>query len=132
MKDFLKKILRGSSLKVPENCQRVFDENFQSAVNIEWFKKEDHYEAVFYIDAIEYISIFSFEAELIEYKTFLPPDHVPGHVLAILQNEGELMNTVLINKGNTIQYEGIVRDSNKKRKLVLLNEHGKLIAENNL
>jgi hypothetical protein len=124
MKGFLKKIIEGSRIAPPEACLQAFSDNFAEAVNVEWFRKADHYEAIFYMQHLEHIALFSFNGVLLEYKRNLPPEYLPDPIREVVRAKGEIMNAVLINKGNMLEYEFILRDRKLKRYLMLLTDMG--------
>ncbi len=60
---------------------------------------------------------------------FLPEGFLPGNIIDIVRKKGELMNAVMINKGNSITYEIIFRDTDLVRSVMLLNEKGVIQEE---
>ena len=125
----IKRIFGGSEIKPPEKCRRSLHSNFEGARNIDWFRIGSTYEAVFYKNNIEHIAVFSSSGSLEEYKMYLPFDFLPGPIRNELEQRGEIMNIVLVNKRNSIIYEAIYRDSDLNRFLILLTEFGKVIIE---
>jgi len=132
MENFIKKIILGNGIKPSEECLNTFKSNFKKAVNVEWFDRETYYEAIFYKEKLEHIAIFSKLGELIEYKVNLPTGYLPALIKKHLENKGEIMNVVLRNKGNSIEYEAIIRDADLVRHLILLTNLGKIIDEKQL
>ena len=132
MKEFLKRVLMGNGDKPSEVCLRSFNQYFKEAINVEWFRKDDHFEVIFYKDNLEHIAIFSLMGVLIEYRHSLPPSYLPGPVKASASAKGEIMNAVLKNKGNNIEYEIIIRNSALDRYLVNVTELGKIKEEKKL
>ena len=132
MHDFLKNLVNGNTFDPPEICTNSFNEKFEGAVNIEWFDRSTYYETIFYKDQIEYIAIFGLEGELQEYKMFLPLAFLPEAIKRCLEERGEIMNVVFVNKGNTVIYEAILRDTELNRFLLLLTDMGKVIHERSL
>ncbi|MCB2208777.1 MAG: hypothetical protein KQH67_10855 [Bacteroidetes bacterium] len=129
MENLAKKILISETIQPPDSCLQQFDENFPGAINIDWFKKEHYYEAIFYQDDIEHIAHYSKEGILESYKMFMPAKFLPESIKTKLEHKGEIMNVVLINKGNSINYEVIIRNQNLCRYLILLTDLGKVISE---
>lgn len=129
MENLAKKILISETIQPPDSCLQQFDENFPGAINIDWFKKEHYYEAIFYKDDIEHIAYYSAEGHLESYKMFLPTKFIPESIKRMLERKGEIMNVVLINKGNSINYEVIIKNQNLCRYLILLTDLGKVISE---
>jgi len=132
MEKFLKKIFEGSNIEPPVICLKSFNENFDNAINTEWFDKGDFFEVIFYNNKIEYIANFSKSGNLEEYKMYLPINFLPETIKIHLENFGEIMNVVLINKGNCVQYEVIVRDKDLNRHLFLLSDLGEIMSEKSL
>ncbi len=129
MEDFILNVLKGKNDTPPLIVSEALSNNFENSQNIEWHRHEQGYEAVFYKDNLEYIAIFSSNGKLLTYKIYLTAEHLPELIKLFLQSKGEIMNVVLINKGNTIEYETIVRDSNLVRYQIQLTDLGKVICE---
>lgn len=132
MEDFLKNVIEGNSITPPKVCLHSFNHNFNNAINVDWFDRKTYFEAVFYKDNLEHIATFDISGNLIAYKLFLPQEFLPEAIKSYLESKGEIMNIVLNNKGNRIEYEAIVRDANLIRYLILLTDLGKLIEEKKL
>lgn len=129
MEGFLQKVIQGDKFTPPDICLQVLYENFKDAINVEWLHRKTHYEAIFYQDNIEFIAVFSVGGQLEEYKMFLPENFLPETIKSYLESKGEIMNVVLVNKGNCIFYEAIIRSKELTRSLVLLSDLGKVIEE---
>ena len=127
--NFFSKIFGGSIFSPPENIKNSLKKAFPEVINIEWNKTGDSYEAIFYKDNIEYIANFDRQGDLLLYKMFLPEGFLPENIKSSLTNKGEIMNAVMINEGNSITYEVIIRDKDLVRYLILLNELGVVIDE---
>lgn len=127
MKNLLKKIFPTSFKPVPENVKEALLLRFPQALNIEWEIKKGLYEAVFYVDEIEFIAKISEENGVLEHKQNLKPDELPAHIAKVCKRSGEIMNGIAISKGTAIFYEVIVRDKNLDRSLILLDESGNLL-----
>jgi hypothetical protein len=132
MKDFVKKVVVGDGVSPSEDCRNSLNRNFANAVNVEWFKREDHFEAVFYRNNLEHIAIFGLSGILTEYRLNLPTDYLPDPIKKTVSSRGEIMNSVMRNKGNRVEYEVIIRDSDLKRHMVTLSVIGSIIEEQNL
>jgi hypothetical protein len=132
MEKFFINLIEGSSIVPPENISVSLYASFPEAINIEWFKKEVCFETIFYKDSIEYIALFDYLGGLLEYKMNLPKNYMPEKIKSELEVLGEIMNAVMINKGNRITYEIIIRDKEFKRSLLLLNEWGDVLTEKKL
>lgn len=129
MINFFTKIFKSSPFSPPDEIINALKNNFPDVINIEWNKSGDSYEAIFYKDSIEYIANFDKDGELKVYKMFLPEGFLPGNIIDIVRKKGELMNAVMINKGNSITYEIIFRDTDLVRSVMLLNEKGVIQEE---
>lgn len=112
---------------VPKQIQVSFNNHFPEAINIDWSKKEKGFEAVFYLNESEYISLFSTDGKLIEYKQNIWKDSIPESVKSVCEEQGEIMNVIAIHRENKLLYEIIVRDLKMNRTLLLFDENGKLI-----
>ncbi len=129
MINFFSKIFNGSFFSPPEEVKNALKDKFPDVINVEWNKSGDSYEAIFYKDSIEYIANFDKNGELKVYKMFLPEGYLPENIKATVNKKGELMNAVMINKGNSITYEIIFRDTELIRSVMLLNEKGIILEE---
>lgn len=129
MRAFLQKVIKGNGISPPEVCQQSFVDHFADAVNVEWFRKEGYYEAIFYMQNLEHIALFSYKGILEEYKHNLSVDHLPEPIKDVGRSKGEIMNAVLTRKGKLVEYEIIVRDHLLKRHLVILSDLGEVIEE---
>ncbi len=129
MKDFLKKVIEGNGVSPSEVCLQAFNDNFMDAVNVEWFNKKSYYEAIFYKNNLEHIALFSLNGVLLEYKQNLPTEYIPEAIKNLALSKGEIMSSLLNNKGNMIEYELIVRDKQRKRYLIVVTDIGDLILE---
>jgi len=132
MNNFLKNVVEGNGVSPSDICLKSFNENFEDAINIEWFKKENNFEAIFYKNNLEHIAIFSLTGILMEYRLNLSADFLPEPIKNIVLSKGEIMNYVMRNKGNKIEYEVIVRDKELNRKLITLLDIGVIIEEKKL
>lgn len=129
MEDFLKKVLQSGKATPPDPCQVSFETNFHGAINIEWFEKEGHFEAIFYKDQIEHIAQFATGGTLIKYKMHLSKELLPKSIKQELERDKEIMSVVLINEGNSIIYEVIVRDQALHRFVLRINQLGKHLSK---
>lgn len=132
MDDFLKKIIKGNGTIPPTACKLAFNELFHNASNVEWCIKDNNYEAVFYKESLEHIALFDLSGNLIEYRKFVPVPLLPHEIKTFIESKGEIMNAVLKNKRNSIEYEVIFRNNQHKRYLILLTDTGEVIEEKEL
>jgi hypothetical protein len=129
MMNFFSKIFGDSLFSPPEIVKNSLKERFPSVINIEWNKTGENYEAIFYKDNIECIANFDRSGVLIVYKMFLTEGLLPANIKSTMMGKGEIMNVVMINKGNSITYEIIYRDKELVRYLMLFNEIGVILEE---
>jgi hypothetical protein len=129
MMNFFSKIFGDSIFSPPELVKNSLKERFPSVINVEWNKSGDIYEAIFYKDNIECIANFDRSGLLIVYKMFLSEGYLPQNIKSTMAGKGEIMNAVMINKGNSITYEIIYRDSELIRYLMLFSELGVILEE---
>ena len=132
MNHFLKKIINGSGVTPPDGCLISFKANFADAINVEWLRRDDYYEVTFYRNNLEYIALFNTDGSLLEYRQNLPLDLMPESIKNIALSKGEIMNSVLKNKGNKLEYELILRDQLLNRTLVVLSEIGDIVEDKKL
>ena len=124
--------MEGDGLETTEACLISFRENFDQAVNVEWFQKEGKFEVIFYKNHIEHLAVFQPGGELLEYQQNLSKEYLPEHIKKLSLRSGEIMNSILRNKGNRLEYEIIVRDPQMMRYLLLISDNGTLLEERKL
>lgn len=129
MHNFIRSVIVGTEISPPPVCAEAFQNHFNNANHTDWYDHGDHYEAIFYKDKSEHIALFTLSGGLLEYKMYLPPGYLPELIKGHLESRGEIMNVVLRNKGNSIEYEAIVRDQELTRFLVVLSDLGRVIDE---
>ena len=132
MDDFLKKVVGGNGVSPSDVCLHAFNENFANAINVEWSKRGSCYEAIFYKNGLEHIAVFDLLGNLMEYRLNLPADFLPTAIRNIVASKGEIMNSVLKNWGNMLEYEVIVRDKDLNRYLITFSDIGSIIDERKL
>lgn len=129
MEQFLKNLIQGSRINPPQSCLDAFNMHFEGTVNTEWFKSDASFEAIFYKDNMEYIALFTPDGILDSYRMFLPVGYLPEFIKNSMESYGEIMNCVLINKTNTIEYEIIYRDKTMARHMIRLTGLGGMLDE---
>ena len=130
--NFLRKVIEGSRITPTTVCLEALNQNFKNAINVEWYELGNLFEAIFYKDNLEHIALFNTDGILQEYTQYLPEGYLPESIKKILETRGEVMNTVLKNKGNTIEYEVIYRDKELNRYLMSFSDTGKVLEEKKL
>jgi hypothetical protein len=116
--NFWNKIFKGSVFNPPRQIVDAFELLFPNSINTEWSKNADQFEAIFYKDQVECIATFNKDAGLLVHKMYLNENYLPETIKAELATKGEIMNVVLINRGNTVTYEVIYRDKNLIRYVI--------------
>ena len=129
MNNFLHRLIRGNKAAPPEPVLRALDKHFSNALNVEWFSRENQYEAIFYLDRLEHIARFGQDGPLVEYKINLPAGSIPLEVMHAVRAKGEIMNAVAIHAGGRTGYEIIYRDNKLKRFLILVRPDGRIESE---
>ncbi len=132
MNDFVRKVIEGDGCTPPAACRDAFNNKFRNSVNVEWYARDGNYEAIFYKNQLEHVAVFSPSGVLSEYKLMLHEDYLPGKITDILKPRGDIVSAVLKNKGNTLEYEVIIMDSEMKRCLMLFSEQGKILSSRQL
>ena len=115
-----------------KKLSKIFKNMFPEAINAEWHEKNDHYEIIFYENDIEKIAEFDKKGNRISLKTNLNPLFFKDDLKLIAEKYGEIMNTILIEKENSSQYEIIVRDKELIRYLLIMDEHGNITKNEKL
>lgn len=132
MKNTLKRIFITPFKTIPEKVKSQLMEHFPEALNIEWEKKKDNYEAIFYVHEVEYIAKISEKNGLLEYKKNLKLDELPEVISEECKKSGEIMNAIANYLEDSLFYEIIIRDKEFNRSLLLLNQDGKLLKSNRI
>jgi len=127
MINFIKKIFSTSPKIIPEQVQQMLLSKFPNAINIEWELKDGHYEAIFYLNEVEYIAKITEKEGIIEYKINLNLTYLPQEIRLSVVNQGEIMNAIAIHRNSEMLYEIIVRDQKLDRTLLLLSASGQML-----
>lgn len=130
--DFFRKILEGSKIKPPEACLNAFEQSFANSINIEWSKRGSQFEAIFYKENLEHIALFDADGILVEYRQFIPEGFLPEMLKQKAEMKGEIMNRLIRNKGNSLEYEIIVRDKDLYRYQLTFSDVGQLLEDKKL
>jgi hypothetical protein len=129
MDDFFHKLIRGDSILPPGPVQSSLLRNFSKPYNMEWLKRGELYEAIFYIYNREYLARFNKDGGLVDYKVNMPVESIPAKILRSAGSRGEIMNAVAIHTGNEVSYEIIYRDRDLKRFLLLIDGNAVQVSE---
>jgi hypothetical protein len=126
-------ILFKTQLKtLPKKVKTALETNFPGAMNVEWEHKKTGFEAIFYLNDVEHISLFSEKGVLLENKKNLWPSEIPENITAVCITKGEIMNGIVINRADGLFYEIIIRDTNLDRYLLLFEPNGTLMKTEKL
>jgi hypothetical protein len=126
------KLVEGDHIELPKACINSLQKNFEKSINVEWTKANTNFEAIFYQDNLEYIALFKADGELIEYRRIVPEGYLPFQIRQSVLEKGEVMNRVLVNRGNELFYEIIYRDQELNRFMLLISDLGKEISHSKL
>ncbi|MEZ5103333.1 MAG: hypothetical protein R2757_02460 [Draconibacterium sp.] len=132
MKNKLLKLFGASTKKIPDSVKKELMEQFPEAINIEWDVKDDFYEAIFYVNEVEYIAKVSDEEGLTGYKKNLKLDELPEIIKVECEQTGEIMNAIAIHTKSSVLYEVIIRDKEFNRTLLLLSKNGELLESSSI
>jgi hypothetical protein len=123
-------IFKNSSKSIPDSVKSGLLQHFPKAINIEWNKIDDTFEAIFYLNEVEQIAKLSADGTLLETKKNLWLDEVPQFISVKIGEYGEMMSAIEITSGTEITYEIIIRKSDFNRFLLLFNNQGNLLLYN--
>jgi hypothetical protein len=125
-------IFKSQKKSIPDSVKLLFAEKFPDSKNTEWEQKGAVYEAIFYLNDIEHIARFSGKGILEEYRKNLWPDELPDNIKTIGASFGEIMNGIIIFRGEEILYEVIIRDEKLDRFEYLFNNDGEVLKSKKL
>lgn len=132
MSNLIERFILGTGITPPEIFETALRANFELAMNVEWFTLGNGFEAVFYQNNLEHLACFDENAALLNYKVNLTEEFLPVFLKESIEGKGEIMNVVLINQGNDIVYEVILRSSPTDRFKMVLSQLGKVLEEKGL
>ena len=127
MKFPFSKIFKSQSKTIPEVVKKQLEFCFPKAKNIEWEIKNDVCEAIFYLNDVEHIAMISKKGDLLEYKKNLWPGELPDNIKKAGSTHGEIMNGIIIHRGEAIFYEMIIRNEKLDRFEYLFGKNGDLL-----
>jgi len=128
MKFPFSKIFQSYSKHIPGTVKKQLEKKFHGAKNIDWEVKNDINEAIFYLNDIEHIAKFWKKGELIEYKKNLWPDELPEAIKNSGVSFGEIMNGIIIHRGEEVLYEVIIRNEKLDRFEFVFKENGEKVS----
>ena len=120
-------IFKSQKKSIPDSIKSLFADKFPDSKNTEWEQKGAVYEAIFYLNDIEHIARFSGKGILEEYRKNLWPDELPENIKITGVSFGEIMNAIVIYRGEEILYEVIIRDKKLDRFEYLFDKNGEVL-----
>jgi hypothetical protein len=123
-------IFKNSPKAIPDSVKSGLLLHFPKAINIEWNRLEDTFEAVFYLEEVEQIAKLSPDGTLIESKKNLWLDEVPPIISEKIGEYGEMMSAIEISSITGTTYEIIIRKKDFNRFLLLFDNQGNLLSYN--
>jgi len=132
MKDFLRHITTGSLNEIPESVLGAFKSEFPEAINAEWYKAADGFEAVFHDEGIEKIAIFGDQGTILILEENLSVDTIPLAIADLVRDMGKIMNYIRVNNKGVVTFELILRDRNWHRHLLEVSPEGVILNKRRL
>lgn len=115
--------------KVPSVVQNTLQSKFANAVDIEWEKKNNFYEAEFDIDKIDYKAHIDASGKLMICKMDMKVNELPAVVATAISNEHkgyEIDDADKLEKNGTTYYQVELDAKGKKDKQLVYTADGKL------
>ena len=132
MKDILKKLYAFNWHRPPGRILSAFSNYFPQAINDDWSSENQFWEVVFYDNQVEKIARFTSEGILEEVRINESIKALPDKIYKQINQMGEIMNVILIQKGEQVNWEIIYRDSELKRFLVHIGSDGNQLHKKTL
>ncbi|MBN1184198.1 MAG: hypothetical protein JXB49_18055 [Bacteroidales bacterium] len=133
LENLFKKIITGSSVVPPDNITESFQAMFHNALNIDWFIKDETYEAIFYFNDLEHIARFYNDGRLLDTRKNLPLDTIPEQLAKNASREGEIMNVVeIMPSDNEPYYDIVIRNKELVRFMLLMDKQGNIFEKKEL
>ena len=120
-------IFKSQKKSIPDSVKSLFAEKFPDSKNTEWEQKGTVFEAIFYLNDIEHIARFSGKGILEEYRKNLWPDELPENIKTTGSSFGEIMNAIIIYRGENILFELIIRNEKLDRFEYLFDKNGEVL-----
>ena len=92
-------------LTPPVKAEQKLASEFPNASNPMWFKQGENFAVVFFIDNRDCMALFNSSFSIVEYKIKTPVDSLPNSIRTKGENEGKIINSILISKNGITQYE---------------------------
>jgi hypothetical protein len=132
MQNILSKIFHTNNTKPANAILKSFTAHFGRPINVEWHKEKENYEALFYIEDIEHIALFSPDGRVIETKRNLLLSSAKPEIAKQALIVGEMMNLIEIERNGKFFYEIIARDLYLDRYYILLDNEGNMLDKRKL
>jgi len=129
MEKLFKNLVTGNKVNPPKHVIETVYNVFENPINIEWYVKDEMFEAIFYENNTEHIARINSKGDIIDYRINLPLDSLPEKIKTSLELKGETMNVVSIHSKKDISYEIIIRDSKLDRYIIFVNNRGVITEE---
>lgn len=132
MKNFLN-IPGKEALSPPDIISRDLFNRFQDPLNIEWSKRGELYEAIFYCKSIEHIADYRSDGAFVSYRVNISPPVLPDGFEQMLDSDFEIMNLVKrVSCEGLVSYEIVARDRELNRYLININGADGTVKTENL
>lgn len=132
MQNILSKFFHTNKIKPTKEVLKSFVASFGQSINVEWHKEKENYEALFYIDDMEHIALFSPDGHFLEKKRNLLLSSANPEIEMQARNVGEMMNLIEIERDGKLFYEIIARDLYLDRYYILLDNAGNVLDKKKL
>jgi hypothetical protein len=121
-------IFKSHTKHIPGKVKKQLDIFFPNAKNIEWEVKNEICEAIFYLNDVEHIAKISKEGILLQYKKNLWPEELPDVIKITGLSFGEIMNGIIIHRGEEVLFEVIIRNEKLDRFEFVFKENGEKVS----
>ncbi len=129
VRNIFNKLFSKHETKPPHDIEEAFSLLFDDASSIEWHKRENIYEVMFYSNGKEHIARFGKDAEMKEHRINLKPNELPTHVRNSAEAHGEIMSSIAVyNQLELSEYELIFRDTEKIRYVIHILPSGEVTS----
>ena len=132
MQNILSKIFHTNKTKPANTILKSFIAHFGHPINVEWHKEKENFEALFYIEDIEHIALFTPDGRVLEKKRNLLLSSAKPEIAIQARNVGEMMNLIEIERDGIINFEIIARDLYFDRFYILLDNEGNVLDKKKL
>jgi hypothetical protein len=132
MQNILSKIFHSNKTKPANAILKSFIAHFGNPINVEWHKEKENFEALFYIEDMEHIALFSPDGQVLEKKRNLLLSSAKSEIAIQAQSVGEMMNLIEIERNGILFYEIIARDLYLDRFYILLDKEGNVLDKKKL